>query len=402
MSTARSQKTFSSLALTSKRFLPLARSRLYYRPISPFSAVSWEKALALVSSLSSPLGSLVVSLEGIVEFIMEVGNLPEPNSSLPFQLRGFTKTFSLYYEIIQSCTRLISVELIFNSIQHLSKLLKALEVSVSTLKTVKFANSTQSNSYEISSAEVREALRRHQLQKIDNLELCAISSDVSSSDEPSTRLALKSFTYKNDYGLFHAAKEFFPKDPSTLDSMTIEIVDFAPPHFVWLAAYLPLNIRHISIANVVPSWDTKASLQTYQRRVRPSIPEIELTRFTSLTSLSLVGFHGPSLSLIQSLATRALELRSIDFTNCKWINTSQSIATRLGDSIMNLVDPDDLLTQLLKFKMLRNARLGFLPTLNSRMYGVVEEVMREKRGVEIEWQVCLKGEWCNECFDWHY
>ncbi|GAA5979889.1 hypothetical protein JCM5350_005532 [Sporobolomyces pararoseus] len=300
--TLESQKTFASLARTSKLFLPLARSYLYYRPISPSSAVSWTKAVSLVTSLSSPLGRLVVSLEGIADFAFDLETLDKPVGDLPFKLSGYSPVFSFYYTITQRSLYLVTVEIIAISMRHLNKYLKALGGKESTLKTVKLG-STSRDWYGISFVQVVAALRSAQLENVENLVL---------------------------------------EDVDTIDC-----------------------------------------LET-------------LSRFNSLVTLSLHDFHGPSLDLVESLATSAPLLSRVDFTGCRWTRNSARLTTRSKVAIIvdlnasssattsGIVDLDDLKAVLLKMRKLKKIHLGLLPTEERETYESLGE-LRETNGIKVEW-----------------
>ncbi|GAA5979136.1 hypothetical protein JCM5350_007079 [Sporobolomyces pararoseus] len=396
-----SQKTFASLALASKQFLPLARSHLYYRPIFNSSGLSWDKALALVSSLST-LGHLVVSLEGIVNFVSRIGKLDDPSTSLPFQLRGFTKTFSLYYKILNSCTNLVSVELIFNSKQHLSKLLKALESSSSDLKSVKFKNSTISPHYRLTTELVCSALNRKELRGIEKLGVEGVKSIDESA--PLTAQALRSFSYKQPYGLFSASTILFPINATSLTSFEIELFTIEQQNLDWLFNYLPSTIQHVSIAAVSRNYDDEwmPGIANYEIPIVCSVPLSAISRFTFLQRLSLKGFDGPSLAHLEALATVSPYLTLLDFHNSRWIRPSTSTANpvRNGPSISFLADPDDLLLQLKKFKKLQYVDLGILPTSEREIYQNLEDEMKAKQ-VEVKWKVCARYPVCPHCGERH-
>ena len=132
MRTVEPQGTFASLCLASKQFLPIARSDLYYRPI-PSMEASWTHTIALHASLITHLARLVRSLHGIVEFVGGIEHDTGPNFPLSFELRGYTKWFSLYHALVSACPRLVAVDLSCDTMQALNAILEALEHSVPTL-----------------------------------------------------------------------------------------------------------------------------------------------------------------------------------------------------------------------------------------------------------------------------
>ncbi|GAA5958978.1 hypothetical protein JCM3765_000791 [Sporobolomyces pararoseus] len=401
-STRLSQNTFASLALTSKQFLPLARSHLYYRPIfSSYYAVTWDKAIRLATSLSSSsLGHLVVSFEGVVDFVSRIGNLAEPVTSLPFQLRGYTKTFSLYYKLLASCPNLGSVEMIFNSKQHFSKLLQALKPSLSTLKTVSFKNSIYSAQYRTSVDLVQAALRRAEMENVENLAVENITGTDSS--EPSTSLTLKSFHYKNPDGLLLDSKSFFPMNTTSLTSFKIELLSIGQQSLNWIFNYLPSTIKQISIFAIDGSYQSPPALDEYQPTIVYSIPLSTLSRFASLQQLVVKGFDGPSLAHLEALATSSPNLTLLDFSYSCWIRSPTSTVSPVfnGSSISFLADPDDLILRLTKLEKLRFANLGWLPTLKRETYKNLEDELKVK-GVKVEWGVCARFAICYQCGERH-
>ncbi|GAA5954580.1 hypothetical protein JCM3765_003820 [Sporobolomyces pararoseus] len=387
-----SQKTFASLARTSKLFLPLARSRLYYRPILRSSAsVSWDKALSLASSLGTPLGQLVVSLEGIVHFIAKMGQLEEPSTSLPFQLRGYTTTFSLYYKILSSCPQLVFVEIICNSRRHLSKLLNALENSLSTLKTVKFANSRYSDKCLIDTDLVCQALRRLSAWNVDEIILDDVDSCEQLSGDPSGPLSLQSLSVASRYNRSDVYKPLFPRDSSSLSSISIRIDCYSDSAFDWILDYLPSSLRQLSFDAADPL-DILFSrqLQSYLERRRPSLHPSKFTRFTSLTRVSLRGFDGPSLALLDTLSLASPSICLLHFENSDWVNLSSPSTSFpiVDDSIPSLLNPAALLDCLLKFEKLKSVHLGVLPTRTRETFRELEEEIEKKRSIKVEWQLC--------------
>ncbi|GAA5979195.1 hypothetical protein JCM5350_007096 [Sporobolomyces pararoseus] len=393
--TPMSRRTFASLALTSKQFLPLARSHLYYRPIFNVANHSWHRALALASSLSI-LGHLVVSLEGIVDFVSRIGNLNDPSTSLPFQLRGFTKTFSLYYKMLNSCTNLVSVELIFNSKQHLSKLFQALKPSSSSLKTVAFKNSAFSTKYRASVELVQAALRRAEVRNIENLVIQRIGT--IDSGEPSTTLSLKSVQCMNLDASLAGSKTFLPTNASSLTTFTIKVRFVNQQSLNWIFNYLPVTVQNISVISYNPHDDYVPGIDNYETTTTSSIPLPVVSRFTSLRRLALKGFNGPSLAHLEALATSSPNLLRLDFSDSCWIRSPGSSSSPIfnGSSISLLADPEDLLLQLEKIEKLEYVHLGYLPTLKWETYQDLEERMKAK-GVEVKWKVCKRFLICPFC-----
>ncbi|GAA5844235.1 hypothetical protein JCM3766R1_000978 [Sporobolomyces carnicolor] len=399
--TAQSKKDFASLALTTKRFLPLARACLYFRPIVPSQFLTWKKALALESSLSSGLGELVVSLEGIVEFVCGIGTLAEP-SSLAFQLRGgYTKTFSLYFVILKACTRLVCVELLFNSTRHLKKLLLALEPSTSTLRTVIFKNSRSrsSNGYYVTMRDVVAALKHDQLDSIENVSLESIRRPIDrfQSGFP-TAASLLGFSTSRALDS-DTLQSFLPCDTSRLSAATVVLsAELNPADVTWFWNYLPSQLERLHLRSLADS-QRMADLETYLERNTFALPVSEFSRLTCLRRLTLQGFSGPSLELVRCVASSCPNLRSLDFSDSKWIipASSDRAAPKDSDSYQKIIEPEDLLASLLSFNHLEEANLGFLPTLYFETYDDVVDAMKDQGGVLIEWMPRWIQARCERC-----
>ncbi|GAA5954602.1 hypothetical protein JCM3765_003827 [Sporobolomyces pararoseus] len=383
--TPESQQTFASLARTSKLFLPLARSYLYYRPISPLDPVAWSKTLCLISSLASPLGQLVVSLEGITEFVTMIGTLDESLVALPFSLTRHTKTFSIYCKILSSFANLAFLELFSNSTLHLPEIFDALKHSAHTLKTIKFTGLTLPPCASNTLKTVLSALKSKELRKAENLVFDGIATASNWNNAPSVPLPLKTISIRNPFGSLHSVKQYFPLDPSKLTSFSFETSRIDVEDLDWIFDCLPSTLKKVSLA--VQDWSSTMRLVSYFERIPThALPSLDFSRFPVLTHLSLRGFSGPSLSLINNLASHSPNLSSIDFSGCTCIYSSISTLTK--DSILNLVDPRELLSRLLELKQLLRAHLGFLPTRQRETYKAVEEEIKAQRRVQVEWDLC--------------
>ncbi|GAA5839650.1 hypothetical protein JCM3766R1_000929 [Sporobolomyces carnicolor] len=385
-----SHQTFASLALTSRRFVMLARSYLYFRPIlQPFRHVTWEKAIALCSALSSRLGRLVNSLEGIVDFVSEVGTLVEPRTPLSFQLaregrEGYTEAFSLYYALLKACPKLVYAELIFNSSDHLAKLTEALDSSMSSLETLKFTNSRFSYGYRIDTDLLLVALDRIKFRKTPNLEV----GDVYGSHRggpPSIVIPVASISFF--HGSYHT--RLLPQDPSALKSCSVHGSYLTAEKLQWLFDYLPASITVVSVSESGDIADVE--LAEYMDDVYDAfVPAETFSRFACLSHLTLQGSDGPSLDPLKNLTSSAASLVRLDLTKSTWIPSPSARVSpsRSGSSITGLVDPHDLLDHLLKFEKLRSIELGILPTTSNDSYAIVKEELEQKRGIKVDWQLC--------------
>ncbi|GAA6016829.1 hypothetical protein JCM11491_001820 [Sporobolomyces phaffii] len=395
-----SQTTFASLCRASKRFLPLARSFLYYRPISPTSTVTWKRALALLASLSSATGHLVVSLDGIVDYVAEIGTLEEPRFPLSFQLQGETEAFSLYHAILEACPRLETVDFICTTKQHLSKLLRALDRSSSTLNTVKFANSPFARDYRINTVYARMALKRKQMRGIKHVCLDGVLSSSRRSDDPLTDLTLESFSLRLYSITNHQRLQFFPRDPSNLKTFSIELASFSFIGLSWILDYLPDTLSELSLSHYDLLGRSVPDLGNYTGTAHPH--HSIFAKLTSLTNLSMHDVHDLSLDLLDVLVSSSPLLSTLDFAGSRWVppQTSASNPTRVGDTITGVFDPDDGLARLTKFQHLRRAHLGYLPTTNRQTYARLVATMNERK-VNVDWDLYTNYPFCSGCGSHH-
>lgn len=336
-----SQKTLASLALTSRRFLPFAQLNLYYRPIPP-SPVTWRTGISLIESLKStsclpslssiwsPPGQLVASLEGIVDFVAEIGTLTEPKGPLSFQHPRHTEAFSLYHGILKACKRLVSVELIFDSTEHLSQLSMALESSTSTLKTVTFKNSRFSKLYRLNSGLVCSALKRDRFKGIENLICEEVEVRKSGLAGPPINIPLKTLVVVllvtlpplNWNRRFEKGNSFFPHDTSSLVSVSIQALKLSQTDLAWITRSLPTTLKSLTLSTIAVNVLRAPTRSSFHHQYFPSLLPDDFKRLSSLTHLSLRQFDGPSIALLESLSTSADQLVSLDFASCKWVSSS--------------------------------------------------------------------------------
>lgn len=391
------QKIFASLCLVSKQFLPHARSTLYYRPIPVYTA-TWPRALSLVNSLLSQNGHLVRSLGGVIEFVSKLGQLRDPPSPLLFQLRGYTKTFSLYYTFLSACPLLTSVELIFNSTKHLTKLLKALEQSSSTLQTIKFANSGSSPLYHISGDLVHKAPDRAELRNIENIVILDVDleSRPDSTDPPRISQTLTSLNIVFTSHVLGRCQHFLPQNSSNLRKLILSVGHIATLEASGLLSYLPAAIEELSISHLAFDHPTLAN---YQDQSTSSMPHEPFSRFSKLRKLSLHGFV-LSTNLLEILTSNSPNVNQLVLFGSKWSPVDSSQTIEYSTHIRGILDPTLAQAYLSRFKHLKLADLGYLPTLHGLTYRGLEFLM-EMRGIAFDWEECVDGRYCRVCGQIH-
>lgn len=134
----------------------------------------------------------------------------------------------------------------------------------------------------------------------------------------------------------------------------------------------------------------------------PNVPLDQIARFSSLRLLELRAFLGPSLTLLQHLASSCPLLTVIDFTNSFWISHDPHLALSRSDLYFETVFPEsDIIKELRKMTSLQSLHLGNLPSEDPEDYEDLRSEMK-KRGIECDWEVGWVEEvWCDNCGDYH-
>ena len=387
MYTVESQTTFASLCLVSKRFLPIARSNLYYRPV-PTMEATWTRAIALHASLVTPLARFVHSLEGIVEFVGGIEYDTEPNFPLSFGLRGYTKLFSLHYSFVSACPRLVAIDLNCDTVQAPNAIFKALEHSLPTLKTV---NLVGGSIWRFDDQIAEEALRRSQLQQIKHLVIDNINIDFTSQLNGSVPI-LRSLSIVAEVHFNHV-RRLFPGDRSTLRTSRLDVSTIGADRFTDLLSSLCPSFETLEIICRDNKLDDPPYLRSYEQKSFTSYSLDSVAGFeslSSLTNLALKRFQGPSLPFLNVLCTAAPHLNTIDFTSCLWISTPDSsnpASDPESDHPTRIFAELAVLANLHKLPHLRCVRLGYLPTIDANAYPVLAQSMKT-RNVELEWVPC--------------
>ena len=386
-----SQATFSSLCLSSKHFLLLAREYLYYRPLDPDTKITWKKAFSLIEALvkgNYRLAQLVGSLEGLVYWIVKLGDLDDP-PPVWFSISGCTKTFSWYLTILKSCSKLVSVDLLFNNERHKTMVLNALKPSLASLKTISLVNHPDSN-YRINYSTVRRACHHDRMKDIETLKLVDIdfSEHVPIHSKfyvkPSLSLSVKSL-HLVTYDLYDTAY-FLPYDSSNLRSFVLEFNDFDHTPLPNILKLLPASLEVLSISNGVPKDSKPPILYSYLQpdKTLDSIPFSSLGSFPRLSKLTLRGLTGPIRQLMDSLASSSPLLAVIDLKNSMWSRTNETAPISRGKNIL------DSITTLSQLKYLH---LGYLPTVTEEKFEA-HKANLNGLGIQIEWEYCVLHRVC--------
>lgn len=282
------------------------------------------------------------------------------------------------------CPNLGFVELAFNSIDHLESLCDALS-SYRSLETVRFTNPEDHRQDILTPDLVLTALRRKKLRNIRNIEIRYVESQTPSlaPDQPRVTIPRASIAF----WCSHFSERFLPQDPSALKEFSLDWCYVDSGSLDWLLNHLPATISVVSLRDRTVPYSL---LSSYLQLSSESVPVARFSRFTSLSRLALQGYQGPSLDLLETLASSSPSLARLDFQHSKWTpcRSSQGSPFVSNDSIHGLVDPDDLLERLLEFNELIWVHLGYLPTKVEETYAILRQELQQKRGIRVDWDCC--------------
>lgn len=376
--------------------IPLARSHLYWRPIGAeyVERADWDNALLLFESLSTPLGQLVISLAGIADLFAALSKTRRPDSALPFQLRGFTKAYSLYIALIGVCPRIARVDLLISTSRQLSKMIQALDPVASTLKTVQFGASSKSWVRPVDVEFVRTVLQSPTMRGIENVILKgdARQGQVDAQQgqvENRLDIALKSFSLQLDSSEGNFLLEsVLPAQCPSLESFYFAVLYHDGDEFEAVLDHVPVTLQRLTMRYLEVRIADPPSIDEYLA-IDCALPApSKWAHLTCLTHLSLQNFDGPSISLLESLSS--LSIIDLNFAGCKWVPTSPRTASILKAA--SIVDPGELVAALRKSKSLRRVHLGYLPTSSRKSYAGLADL-----SIKVEFEVCVKAPRCLDC-----
>jgi len=158
---ALAQRTFSCLCLVSKRFLPIARSHLYYRPFIDTPKFRSQPTRSFLRAIESnrDLGRLVGDLDGIGRWMES--------------LRGDTR-YEWYLSVLRACVDLVHVDIIVKPGSFDDSALDALLSATSTLKRVTFKGVTVPTGfvyYGVQAPNVVAALGHSALRSVKHVQI---------------------------------------------------------------------------------------------------------------------------------------------------------------------------------------------------------------------------------------
>ncbi|GAA5990035.1 hypothetical protein JCM5350_003419 [Sporobolomyces pararoseus] len=402
-----SQKTFCSLALTSKRFLPLAREYLYHQPLSE-ARVGWEEAKALYWTLKhTSHGQLVSSLEAISLWVGKLDASASSESNLPFQLTGFGKAFSWYFAIVEACTRLRTIAFFANTPRNISRLFKALESSSVTLRSVTFGNPRNvPSSLRMTSRQIYDALHYPLVRNLERIFIGNFKAPNSILDlvSPASIPGLKEVILGGNLSQLKHFKPLLPSNPSSLTDFSLFTWTRTTEDLLWILNYIPSTLRTLRIRPIKRTPTFLPSATSYLLpKALPQIPANSFPSLSSLRTLALNGFQGPSLRFLQALSTSSPSLVVINFAESYWVpNESIDLGTSHYD-FRDVVFPQDKIFDTLSIlTQLRSIEFGYLPTRHRSTYRPFKEKLNRAGIDSVKWTQCRPHRpICSQCGERH-
>ncbi|GAA5984897.1 hypothetical protein JCM5350_002602 [Sporobolomyces pararoseus] len=406
------EASLASLARVSKRFVDPVRIRLYRRPfLGSQQIMSWDAAIRLVDGLTMngrALGKTVRSLQGLGDWFKNLLQ-EELRSKLPYQARGCTPAFSWYLQVLRICPRIGLVELVFETLSELEKVLKAIGPAASTTLYaavfVGFENPAPPWQVNLTFDLVLSALQAAELSGIDYLYLQDVSFDfMTSPSRPSMPYPFTQISVEGQPSVFLADRvRALPYDTSELADLSFTTSSTYPnSNLLPILEHLGPKLQFLTILFFAVS-DCPPKLSKY--RLAPqhfTFPLKPFTKFSQLNSLTLNGFVGPSTKLLSFLVTACPFLREIDFGESFWIpNEPNGAVSRTNSYFQSIFQEEEVIKEFSKFRFLKSLRLGYLPTTETGDYKKLEKAMRD-RGVWCRWQTCRpEGNECDYCGEDH-
>jgi len=370
---ALAQRTFSCLCLVSKRFLPIARSHLYYRPFIDTPKFRSQPTRSFLRAIESnrDLGRLVGDLDGIGRWMES--------------LWGDTR-YEWYLSVLRACVDLVHVDIIVKPGSFDDSALDALLSATSTLKRVTFKGVTVPTGfvyYGVQAPNAVAALGHSALQFVKHVQIQDVPAGFTTSTGLSNRLETLSIGLITPRSVDQIS-HFIPRDPSTLTSFALACSQVQFEKCNEILSFLPSTISSIHIAPSRPTTRRPTCL-SYRNFLCPNTFSLDsFLRFPSLQHLTLEHFRGPSNASLERLVNSSPLLFEISFAHSIW--------TRQLDVLPDLPDTvfseDKAITSLDKLRNLRYINLGYLLQTTQKYDYQSLKLRMSERKVNLQWSIC--------------
>jgi len=350
-----SQQSLASLARTSKQFVSPARIRLYSRPLVENPSFPWFRASDLANTLmSSSLGRLVVTLQGIAPSRRRLANFPPPPTTP--RITGCTESTTWYLTILQACPQLHEVDIYFESREELDRIDTALSVSGSTPQNVTFTNLHEGSLpplTRLTSDSVKRTLARRPFRNVERVRL----ENIKFTGTTRITNAIKHLQL-HDSGFSDVHLNGF----NLVDLSRFESLHLAAAFTDFRALLISLapSLRYLDLTRNYARPECRPTLASYSRFISRGPHPADLPPLANLTSITAQSKHFNWIQALVHLATSSPRLEVIDFHGSRWILPG----TPMSDQPASLnvhgtaCSEDELITALGRFKKLSKVDLG--------------------------------------------
>jgi hypothetical protein len=387
--------TFRALALTSRSLLPVARRYIFANPLGNWGLPSWPTAINLVTTLKAnqkKLGRLVKSLLRLPEWTSNLAN-KSTDVKLSFQVRGFTKAFSWFLAMLNTCPSLKSVGVGFDSTAQLNKVVSALSPSLPVLNKISF-KTTSNTAVNIST--VHKLAKKVGLVSIDELEIVDLDLGDFSMPTP-LPFAVQTLDLSLRSASFDSVVELLPTQYSSLRSLTIASTAPSSSSLLNLARLVGPSLTSLTIRPVTPSY--VEGYRNYGRHNHtPVIPVDFFALFPHMKDLELSTMRALSLERLKSLSINSPDLISLSAPDCIWVADAGVDETSSGWQA-RLFPQDELVETFKTMEKLESVHLGTVPLRRDYYsYSSVEWALK-RQGVSVDLDECVDP--CPSCGDYH-
>lgn len=237
-----------------------------------------------------------------------------------------------------------------------------------------------------------EILASPAFASLENLRIRTRQAQKKPCPNISPALQLKSLVIDSSFDTFEAVAPVLPANMTTLESLTMNNVEFTTADMLDLLESLETATHSLSLS--AGGRDSMIFASTY--RNNHHLPHISSHPFTSLPNLTALSLHhtqGPSLELLRTLASSCRQLVKLDFFSSVWTSDVSFPSSLTAEEHFDLVFPQQaILSALEPLSELEGLNMGYLMDSDdeekfSRMMDVLEG-----RGVEVDWNLVVSEE----------
>ncbi|GAA5827018.1 hypothetical protein JCM5353_008889 [Sporobolomyces roseus] len=392
--------------------MPSARAALYRRPfetiLSAYDPNFGNKTTEQRKVVEARAVNLLAALEANDCYL---GRLVHGTSGIDWQLSTMKKnrqTRRWYAAVLRACVNLQQVDLHFSKQTELEDLLRALALlptpsaanplnaasalpqHPSQLRSIVFGEQLKKDEQgnEVRVSDIFAALRRARLPSLATVRFNPVEW-VLSKPPPPTGLFPVQLNHLHIETLTSRLTDviaFLPRSPAKLDSFYFsnvvnrEAIDLTP-----ITKLLGNHLRTLGVKFNEYHKEMRATLSAYGDFVPGCTLALEgILSLPQLTSLTLSGTHGPSLSFLSTLAESGPLLAVLDLSHSHWRSDSNSTKR---DAIFPATR---VLSVLDKFRHLNDIHFGLLPTTRGERYKDLVTVL-EARGIAARFDCCVKA-----------